>query len=98
MKLITEGREEILADFHLTMLRIAYPEFRFITEPHPPARPRWVAVRRNLAAGLHTVVTSDLDELLSVIDPPDLSRKPVDRDPGQMCRHIAPGNAAGGPK
>jgi hypothetical protein len=96
MRLITERHEEILADFHLTMLRIAHPEFRFTTEPHPPGRPRWVAVRRNLAAGLHTVVTGDLDELIAVIGPPDLPGKPIDRDPGEMCRHTAPANAAGG--
>jgi hypothetical protein len=29
MRLITERHEEILADVHLTMLRIAYREFRF---------------------------------------------------------------------
>lgn len=78
MRLITERREEILADFHLTMLRIAHPEFRFTAELRPADRLRWVAVRRNLTAGLHTVVTSDLDELLAVIGPPDLSCKPAD--------------------
>jgi hypothetical protein len=80
MRLITERREEILADFHLTLLRIAHPEFRFTAELRPPGRYHWVAVRRNLAAGLHTVVTGDLDELLAVLGPPDLSGQPADRD------------------
>lgn len=98
MRVITERDGEILADFHLTMLRVAHPEFRFTAEPRPPGGLRWVAVRRNLAAGLHTVVTGDLGELLAVIGQPDLPGRPVDGDPGQMCRRTAPGNAAGGGK
>lgn len=80
MRLVTECREEILADLHLALLRIAHPEFRFTAELRPPGRYHWVAVRRTLAAGLHTVVTDDLDELLAVLGPTDLPGQPADRD------------------
>lgn len=76
MRLITEGREEILADVHLTLLRIVYQEFRFTVELRQTGQRRWVAARRNIAAGLYAVVTDDLDELLAVLGPADLSRQP----------------------
>lgn len=77
MKLIAERPQDILADVHLTLLRIAYPDYRFTTSPHRHGEHHWTAVRRNLAPGLHAVITADLDELLAVLGPPDLSYKPV---------------------
>lgn len=95
MKLIAERAGDILVDFHLTMLSIAYPRFRFTAESRPAGRHRWVAGRRNLAAGLHTVVTGDLDELLAALGPADPSREPIYRDLGAMCRDT-PAHGAGG--
>lgn len=67
----SECREEVLADLHLALLRVVYLEFRFSVEVRQPGRYRWVAVRRNIAAGLYAVVTDDLDELLAVLGPAD---------------------------
>jgi len=80
MRFITECREEILADLHLTLLRIVYREFRFSVEVRQTGRRHWVAVRRNIAAGLYAVVTDDLNELLAVLGVADFSCKPVHRD------------------
>lgn len=70
----------VIADFRLALLRIAHPGFRFTTGLRQPGRHHWVAVRRNLAAGPHTVVTGDFDELLAVLGPRDLPGQPADRD------------------
>lgn len=78
MKLMTERPEDTVADIHLTLLRVVYPGFRFSLEFRRNGRLRWVAVRRDiLVAGLHTVMTDDLDELLAALGAPDLSRKPA---------------------
>lgn len=83
----SECREEVLADLHLALLRVVYLEFRFSVEVRQPGRYRWVAVRRNIAAGLYAVVTDDLDELLAVLGPADFSYQPV---PGmQLARSAA---------
>lgn len=41
----------------------------------------WVGVRRDiLTAGVHTIVTGSLDELLAALGPPDLSYRAATRD------------------
>jgi hypothetical protein len=81
MRLLGERSEDIMADVHLTLLRIAYPAFRFTVHRRRDGRPRWVAVRRDiLTFGMHTIVTGSLDELLAALDPPDLSYQAATRD------------------
>jgi hypothetical protein len=81
MRLLSERSEDILADVHLTLLRIAYPGFRFTMHRRRHGRLRWVAVRRDiLTAGVHTIVTGSLDELLAALHPPDLSYQAAARD------------------
>lgn len=81
MRLLSERNEDILADVHLTLLRIAYPGFRFTLERRRTGRLCWVAVRRDiLTAGVHTIVTGSLDELLAALGPPDLSYQAATRD------------------
>lgn len=61
------GRETFDVELHRGLLAIAFPEFRFGYQPgHGCAR--WVAVRKDIRApGVHTVVTDDLDELVTVL-------------------------------
>ena len=58
-------------DVHGELRRLAgdYPAFRFRTQAgHDRMRMRWVAERiSGLDAGLHTVITTDLDELRAVL-------------------------------
>ena len=54
---------------NMALLRIAYPAFRF---SHLMCGPqlRWVAVRKDITiTGLHTIVTTDLDELQAALAP-----------------------------
>ena len=54
----------------LRRLAADYPAFRFRTRPgHDRTRLRWVAERiRGMDAGLHTVITTDFDELRAALD------------------------------
>lgn len=97
MKLIDERPEDILADMHLALLRIVYPGYRFTTDLRRTGRRYWTAVRRNLVAGLHAVVTDDLDELLAVLGPPDLSYKPAECDLAEVVALCARRTASSPP-
>lgn len=85
MRLLTERSEDTLADVHLTLLRIVYPGFRFALERRRAGRLCWIAVRRDiLTAGLHTIVTDNLDELLAALGPPDPSHEAEFRQPAEV--------------
>lgn len=87
--LLTERREDILAGIHLALLRIVYQDYRFTADLRRADQYHWTAVRRNLAPGLHAVMTDDLDELLAVLGPPDLSYKPAECDLAQVVHLCA---------
>ena len=74
MILMTERDEEILADLHLTLLRIACPEFEFTVVLHPASRYHWLAMRKSDS---HIIIAPGPAELLAMLGTPNLPPDPM---------------------